>query len=458
MSDLSTPNTKDEVYMSVASGNLGSDVPLPEPRTRAQEYLKAIAERIGEESADLTELGEKVLENSADVDGIKEDLVELNEAVFTNRINVFNKDDKDIVNGMYIGIDGQWVYEQSPTFSESGYIRCKEGDVIRYCHWRDGTRYVMARMKIAFFDTNKNFISGCNVADAIAPQNGYFRQAFYNGMGSTTLITINTDLPNDYVPYGKNSLLENKVDKSSIKQTIGQSITDVMSQKAITDVLNDTLSNHWQGKKWYAYGTSLTSIAQGKYANYVAQFSNMELSNKGIPGGALVVNRSNYNALNDLTDGKVDADLITIEVGANDWSAPLGDISSMDINTFCGALNHSLQTILMNCPKAQVVLMCSTRQRTSDDGSTLSPLDSKNSYNVTYEQKNEAIRKVAVANGIYYIPFGSGLGLGLFRMQSSNLYNVDRIHHTELGGYNLAQGVWSYLKNIPLWYNELPSE
>lgn len=81
MSDLTKPNTKYEVYMALASGNLSGDVPLPEPRTRAQEYLKAIAERIGEESADLTELGEKVLENSADVDGIKEDLVDLKEYV-----------------------------------------------------------------------------------------------------------------------------------------------------------------------------------------------------------------------------------------------------------------------------------------------------------------------------------------------------------------------------------------
>ena len=81
MSDLTKPNTKDEVYMAVASGNLGSDIPLPEPRTRAQEYLKAIAERIGEESADLTELGEKVLENSADIDGLQGRTAELENKV-----------------------------------------------------------------------------------------------------------------------------------------------------------------------------------------------------------------------------------------------------------------------------------------------------------------------------------------------------------------------------------------
>lgn len=36
--------------------------------------------------------------------------------------------------------------------------------------------------------------------------------------------------------------------------------------------------------------------------------------------------------------------------------------------------------------------------------------------------------------------------MGLYREQSGNLYTADQIHPTELGGYNLAQGVWSYLK------------
>lgn len=69
---------------------------------------------------------------------------------------------------------------------------------------------------------------------------------------------------------------------------------------------------------------------------------------------------------------------------------------------------------------------------------------------------SEAIRQVAEANGIYYIPFGSGLGLGLYRELSGNLYNIDGIHHTDLGGYDLAQGIWCYLKDIPLWYDSMP--
>lgn len=214
---------------------------------------------------------------------------------------------------------------------------------------------------------------------------------------------------------------------------------------------------HWKNKVWYAYGTSLT--AYNKYTASLAQLSGLSLNNKGVAGGALVANRNVYNRLMDNTDGKVNADLITIEVGANDGSATLGTPLDLENTTFCGALNVCIKNILTNCPKAQVVLMDSTRARWDTGGSLENPntLDQVTSGGFTYLQRSEAIRQVAEANGIYYIPFGSGLGLGLYRELSSNLYNVDAIHHSDLGGYNLAQGIWCYLKNIPLWYNSMPN-
>lgn len=220
----------------------------------------------------------------------------------------------------------------------------------------------------------------------------------------------------------------------------------------------DESGAHWNGKNWFAYGTSLTSPTQGKYVPYIVQFSGMNVTNLGVGGGGIIANRNIYNRLMDNTDGKTNADLITIEVGANDGSAALGTPLDMDNTTFCGSLNVCLKNILLNC-KAQVVLMDSTRSR-YDLGGSLSdpyPLDQVTSGGFNYLQRSEAIRQVAEANGIYYIPFGSGLGMGLYRMQSGNLYNVDNIHHTDLGGYNLAQGIWGYLKNIPLWYTAIPS-
>lgn len=219
-------------------------------------------------------------------------------------------------------------------------------------------------------------------------------------------------------------------------------------------ISGDQTGLHWNGKSWYAYGSSLTSTAQGKYVPYVAQFSGLVATNKGIPGASIGGQGGIYNALMDNTDGKLNADLITIEVGANEGNTPLGTPLDTENTTFCGCINVCLKNILLNC-KAQVVLMDCTRGRGTSGN--WYPLDRVAPGGYTLLEMANAVQQVAKANGIYYIPFGSGLGLGLYRMQSSDLYNVDAIHHTDLGGYDLAQGIWSYLKNIPLWYTAIPS-
>ena len=50
---------------------------------------------------------------------------------------------------------------------------------------------------------------------------------------------------------------------------------------------NDMLNNHWNGKLWYAYGTSMTSIQQGEYVPVVEKLSGLRVVNYGIPGGCL---------------------------------------------------------------------------------------------------------------------------------------------------------------------------
>ena len=133
MSDLSKPNTKDEVYMAAASGNLGSDIPLPEPRTRAQEYLKAIAERIGEESADLTKLGEKVLENSADIDDLQGRTSELE-----NKVELLVKKETKIY-GFRINPNEADPYEAVVYLADAvGMTPAKMGaESFDYGSWRD---------------------------------------------------------------------------------------------------------------------------------------------------------------------------------------------------------------------------------------------------------------------------------------------------------------------------------
>ena len=215
--------------------------------------------------------------------------------------------------------------------------------------------------------------------------------------------------------------------------------------------------NHWRNRKWYAYGTSLTNINnEGKYPNHLKNLSGLLLTNKGISGGGIVNSNGNIkSAVMNTTDGKLEADLITLEIGANDGTAPLGTVYDTGDDTFAGALNQCIRYLQQNT-SAQIVVMSSTSgRRSAYDSSDVYTHDRTfGSDNHTTLDRNNMIEQVCKLNGVYYIPLCEESGLGLSRM--SNAYISDQVHHTELGAYNLAQFIWSRLKNIPLWYTQIP--
>lgn len=253
-----------------------------------------------------------------------------------------------------------------------------------------------------------------------------------------TVITINDDLPAEYSAYTPEETTQQKID-------------------AVETKIEAAPGSQWEGKKWYAYGTSLTNISsEGKYAKYVRDLSGLLLTNKGISGGAICNNANIRNAVMNTSDGKLEADLITLEVGANDTSAPLGTIYDTGTDTFCGALNQCIRYLQANTT-AQIVVISSTNARKNNNDSSAAPEVTYGSDNHTKYDQWKATQDVCAINSCYYIPMGESANMSYARMNASNDYNVDNIHHTELGGYNCAQFVWSRLKNIPLWYTSIPS-
>lgn len=205
--------------------------------------------------------------------------------------------------------------------------------------------------------------------------------------------------------------------------------------------------NHWNGKKWYAYGTSITSVRQGRYVPFLQNLSGMEVKNFGIPGGG-ITNLGGHSraqvmgAIMTLDDGKAEADLITLEVGANE-GGPLGDEYDCTDESFAGCLNLCIRYLQANTD-AQIVVFPSVAGK-------FSPTEAK-----AYYERVDKIRRVCEINRVYYLGVGSGLGYA--RISKNDEYTVDNIHQSYLGGYNLAQFIWSKLKDIPLWYTDIPEE
>lgn len=224
-------------------------------------------------------------------------------------------------------------------------------------------------------------------------------------------------------------------------------------------------ANHWNGKKWYGFGTSITNTSnEGKYAPYLAQLSGMTFVNCGHSGGGITT-ASNQAVYNDVMSHNLsDADLVTLECSANDEGAPVGTIydaltgSSAGNSTFCGALNLCIRH-LQATTNAQIVVIASPTARYNRIDTSIKYDGTKQfaSDNHTIFDVWDAMGKVCLLNSCYFIPAGGMDGLGFARMNASNAYNVDQIHQTDLGGYNFAQAIWSQLKNIPLFYTAIPT-
>ena len=207
--------------------------------------------------------------------------------------------------------------------------------------------------------------------------------------------------------------------------------------------------NHWEGKLWYAYGTSMTSIKQGKFVPVVEKLSGLRVVNQGIPGGCLTPDgygKGNVKrAVMTLEDGKTEADLITLEVLPNEGST-VGDIYDTDDQSFCGCLNQCLR-YLQEKTKAQIVLIIMIGANDKLPGT---PTEIRKISQFEFARKIELVGKL---NSVPVINVFCESGFGYGRVKNRD-YQLDTIHLNDLGGLNMGNFVWSKLKDIPLWETE----
>ena len=231
------------------------------------------------------------------------------------------------------------------------------------------------------------------------------------------------------------------------------SAVDAVARKSINNILTET---QWYGKKWYAYGTSITNINnEGKYPTYLAQMSGMILTNKGKSGGGIgnlgaYSHGQVYDAICNITDGKLEADLITLETAANDIDVdvPLGTIWDTGTSTLAGCLNDCLAYLQENTD-AQIVVLPSPAYKGGSDA-----------VYQKYEQWIMMIEQICMINRVHFIKTDANMGRAKLTSTKGSLYlNGDStgIHQSDLGGFIMAQNIWDKLKNIPNFYTSIPS-
>lgn len=462
---IEIPNVEDVAYVKIATLNSSK---FAYSRCKNFEIIGVITEYnkpfikcdvFDSEVGFITEKIKYISENVKNLPGIENYVERFKENGVEIIQNVLNPIDSDVIEGGYYQYSDDTSYTPHPqcssiifrvnaNYSQSGYIPTKPGDKLgKTTATKNSNPWLLP---VLYFDENKNLIYYRHSDGRIFKvENGAMNEVEKTEPG------LYIETPN----YSNIAYLSLPFSNGVSYSFGGENVLIGMSLPygvpyLTTGNLSTIDKSQWKGKTWYAYGTSLTSIAQGKYVPKVASELGMSVVNKGIPGGGVVSNTQIYDALMDLTDGKMDADLITIEVGANDGSAPLGEPTSLDTTTLCGAINTCIKNVLMNT-NAQVVLMCSTSSRHGlNDSENPYEIDHETNGGYTYLERNKAIEDCAKANNVYFVPLAEGMGI--YRTRNANAeYLVDNIHMTDVGGLNTAKSLIHALKNIPTWETSL---
>ena len=242
----------------------------------------------------------------------------------------------------------------------------------------------------------------------------------------------------------------------------GETVIDKELLDHMQDGIGDANGNHWIGAKWLAIGTSLTSTQQGKWATPLAEMSGMSLTNRAVPG-AVMGGHILYYAQNAAELSK--SELITVEGAVNDFAGgrPLGKVGDTvpypisfsspvwdnggneENGTFAGACYQVFKALREKAPKAVIVAITDPIGRTVPSTGAKYNRDVKNGQGLLQMDYNNMIKAVAEYMSIPTIDTAILSGI----CQENPDYFVDHLHHSDLGGQQFANTVWSILKNMP---------
>ena len=215
--------------------------------------------------------------------------------------------------------------------------------------------------------------------------------------------------------------------------------------------------NQWKGKKWYCYGTSMTDNSvpeggsrKGFYTETLSKLSGLEEHNFGKGGSGIIPKFHGDDNIKSrcmrLTDGKAEADLITVEIIPNDMKGELGEVTDLCDDTFCGNLNQIIEYLLYNTKATVVVLIASrSRYRHKDPSAKFLPTGEQVKKRLMWEN---AVATICSMHGIQCWNGASEACLGYHRFDRDNTLIQDQIHLTEKGGEVLGKYFWGKLMTI----------
>jgi lysophospholipase L1-like esterase len=249
----------------------------------------------------------------------------------------------------------------------------------------------------AFYDINKNYISGCRD-------------------------TIIGNIPDN----AKYIALTNY--DSSYKH----------ENKTISFIINPTVKSASSLGKVVTFGDS--HVERGLWQSEVlAHFNVVEHENLGV-GSSTVANNSSATVESFIHSSRINAiksadpDTIIIIGGTNDvhLNTPIGSMESTELTTFYGAYKYLIETLLAWKPELNIFI-ATTPQGTYDT-----------THTVSYEKISESIKEIG---NHYSIPVVDIFGRCGINKKNITKFSDDSIHYNQLGNDRVAKLMISTISN-----------
>ena len=388
-------------------------------------------------------------------------------------INLFDGTTED--GGLYLAGSGAW-YETSQYYS-IGSFSLKKGEKL-YVSAKNIPQTGMQFTKWVDEECN-NFNTGM----VLTPDDGCIVFDYATDEIQYVKIGVPVSIPKDTINVRYTAEIESyyKLKKNINKSDVNGLVEDIKTiendiGKINNDIKNIGVDNQWQGKKWVAFGTSITATnnthapdgtCSGKYVPYLEELSGLSLTNRGVSGGRISGHILYY--VHYYASEMANADLITIEGSVNDFAGdvPLGQIgdtipyTNADVQeqvdeyiasiggsnegTFAGACYQVFKKAQENAPNAVIVFITDNTGKKVIGGGNLE----RSLVHTATGLKQSDYINMAVAVAEYMgIPVIDAGRKSLVNEEHPD-YLIDHIHHTELGGEQYASMIWAELKNIP---------
>jgi lysophospholipase L1-like esterase len=178
------------------------------------------AQTAAQSAADSVQtIAESIPEDYSELSG---DVTAIYQATFDVSANLLNTEDSDFIIGKrFANLTTSYIMDAN-NFIISGFIPCKSGDIVKAKYQYQGSNI----HSFAFYDENRKYLSqmgymsseNTRELETVAPENtAYVRLCCYtytnNEIEGTwsevVMVTINNDIPSDFIPYGQTILKDN---------------------------------------------------------------------------------------------------------------------------------------------------------------------------------------------------------------------------------------------------------